>query len=107
MTPEKVQSIVRGIQPPPPQVLIARFSDTNVYSYSVWIRGLGELPEQKRDRIALVVQALAEISDESVTPVDWRQGAKLAQLVEEKIARMRRERVAELRQKFEAGCATT
>lgn len=103
MTPEKVLSILRGIQPQPPQVLVAKFSLTNVYSYSVWIRGIAELPEAKRDRIALVVRALAEISDEASVPVDWRQGAKLAALVEEKVERMRRERVAELREEFENG----
>lgn len=106
MTPDKVQSILRGIEPPPPQVLVAKFSNTNVYSFSVWIRGLAQLPEQKCDRIGKVVRALAEISDESAVPVDWRQGAKLASLVEEKVARMQRERIAELRHSFETSEAT-
>ena len=74
---------------------------------SLWLRNYSTLPERVCEEIGFTVDAMLEVSDESPTPVDWRQAVKLKPLIVQKVAQYRRERSAQLRERFANGAEPT
>ena len=104
MTADKLASLIG--QHRIPQIAVARMANVNVATVSLYLRGLCEVSERVRDDLVFVTYAMLEIADESPTPIDWRQAAKLKPLVDTKVAEYRRARTAELRRRFEEGGGT-
>lgn len=83
-----------------PQVIVATIANVNTCFLSQYLRGLVNLTERQREEIAFVVQAMREIDDESVTPIDWKRGMALRPQIEAKVQEYRRARSAELHRNF-------
>lgn len=103
VTPEKIITLLR--ENSIPQIALSRQSGVNTCTLSNWLRGYAAISDCQQDEIVLALNAMLELADESPTPIDWRQAPRLKPLIDEKVAGYRRERSAELHQKFVEGIA--
>jgi hypothetical protein len=88
------------------QTAWAVLSGVDTGTVSRALRGLAVISEGEKEKLEFGLSAMLELQDESATPIDWRQAAKLKPLIDQKIASYRAARSRELHRQFTESQAT-